>query len=136
VKWPTEEEDFVDLVSGPVGQSPPRVRWISSMLALIARTSSARSARVNALATNVLVSELSGRLESGRDREPLDELTNESGRFASMRTRVTPAGRLEEFLTESARADATASITPATCPQVAAARPGSPSSRCGSETRR
>jgi quercetin dioxygenase-like cupin family protein len=32
------------------------------------------------------------------------ELKNESGRLARMRTRVTPAGRLEEFLTESARA--------------------------------
>jgi mannose-6-phosphate isomerase-like protein (cupin superfamily) len=32
------------------------------------------------------------------------ELKNESGRLAKMRTRVTPAGRLEEFLTESARA--------------------------------
>lgn len=32
------------------------------------------------------------------------ELRNESGRLARMRTRVTPAGRLEEFLTESARA--------------------------------
>jgi mannose-6-phosphate isomerase-like protein (cupin superfamily) len=32
------------------------------------------------------------------------ELRNESGRPARMRTRVTPAGRLEEFLTESARA--------------------------------
>jgi hypothetical protein len=32
------------------------------------------------------------------------ELSNESGRPARMRTRVTPAGRLEEFLTESARA--------------------------------
>jgi mannose-6-phosphate isomerase-like protein (cupin superfamily) len=31
------------------------------------------------------------------------ELKNESGRLAKMRTRVTPAGRLEEFLTESAR---------------------------------
>jgi mannose-6-phosphate isomerase-like protein (cupin superfamily) len=31
------------------------------------------------------------------------ELKNESGRLARMRTRVTPAGRLEEFLTESAR---------------------------------
>ena len=32
------------------------------------------------------------------------ELRNESGRPARMRTRVTPAGRLEDFLTESARA--------------------------------
>lgn len=32
------------------------------------------------------------------------ELKNESGRLARMRTRVTPAGRLEEFLAESARA--------------------------------
>jgi mannose-6-phosphate isomerase-like protein (cupin superfamily) len=32
------------------------------------------------------------------------ELKNESGRLARMRTRVTPAGRLEEFLTGSARA--------------------------------
>jgi mannose-6-phosphate isomerase-like protein (cupin superfamily) len=32
------------------------------------------------------------------------ELTNNSGRLARMRTRVTPAGRLQEFLTESARA--------------------------------
>jgi mannose-6-phosphate isomerase-like protein (cupin superfamily) len=32
------------------------------------------------------------------------ELKNESGRPARLRTRVTPAGRLEEFLTESARA--------------------------------
>jgi quercetin dioxygenase-like cupin family protein len=32
------------------------------------------------------------------------ELKNESGQLARMRTRVTPAGRLEEFLTESARA--------------------------------
>ena len=32
------------------------------------------------------------------------ELRNDSGRPARMRTRVTPAGRLEEFLTESARA--------------------------------
>ena len=32
------------------------------------------------------------------------ELRNESGRLARMRTRVTPAGRLEDFLTESARA--------------------------------
>jgi mannose-6-phosphate isomerase-like protein (cupin superfamily) len=32
------------------------------------------------------------------------ELKNESGRLARMRTRVTPAGRLEEFLTDSARA--------------------------------
>jgi hypothetical protein len=32
------------------------------------------------------------------------ELKNESGRLARMRTRVTPAGRLEAFLTESARA--------------------------------
>lgn len=31
-------------------------------------------------------------------------LRNESGRVARMRTRVTPAGRLDEFLTESARA--------------------------------
>lgn len=31
-------------------------------------------------------------------------LKNESGRVARMRTRVTPEGRLEEFLTESARA--------------------------------
>jgi mannose-6-phosphate isomerase-like protein (cupin superfamily) len=32
------------------------------------------------------------------------QLRNESGRPARLRTRVTPAGRLEEFLTESARA--------------------------------
>jgi len=32
------------------------------------------------------------------------ELRNESGRIARMRTRVVPGGRLEEFLTESARA--------------------------------
>jgi mannose-6-phosphate isomerase-like protein (cupin superfamily) len=32
------------------------------------------------------------------------ELRNDSGAPARMRTRVTPAGRLEEFLTESARA--------------------------------
>jgi mannose-6-phosphate isomerase-like protein (cupin superfamily) len=32
------------------------------------------------------------------------ELRNESGRLVRMRTKVTPAGRLEEFLTESARA--------------------------------
>jgi mannose-6-phosphate isomerase-like protein (cupin superfamily) len=32
------------------------------------------------------------------------ELRNESGKPARTRTRVTPAGRLEEFLTESARA--------------------------------
>jgi quercetin dioxygenase-like cupin family protein len=32
------------------------------------------------------------------------ELKNESGRPARMRTKVTPAGRLEEFLGESARA--------------------------------
>jgi mannose-6-phosphate isomerase-like protein (cupin superfamily) len=32
------------------------------------------------------------------------ELKNESGAVARMRTRVTPAGNLEEFLTESARA--------------------------------
>jgi hypothetical protein len=32
------------------------------------------------------------------------ELKNEGGRTARMRTRVTPAGRLEQFLTESARA--------------------------------
>lgn len=32
------------------------------------------------------------------------ELKNESGRLARMRTRVAPAGRLEEFLTGSARA--------------------------------
>jgi mannose-6-phosphate isomerase-like protein (cupin superfamily) len=32
------------------------------------------------------------------------ELGNESGAMTRMRTRVTPAGRLEEFLTESARA--------------------------------
>ena len=32
------------------------------------------------------------------------ELKNESGSVARMRTRVTPAGRLEEFLSESARA--------------------------------
>jgi hypothetical protein len=32
------------------------------------------------------------------------ELKNESGRLARMRTRVTPAGRLEEFLTQSAAA--------------------------------
>ena len=50
-----------------------------------------------------------------RDLEPADgqvliardvrhELRNESGRLTRMRTRVTPAGRLEDFLTESARA--------------------------------
>jgi mannose-6-phosphate isomerase-like protein (cupin superfamily) len=32
------------------------------------------------------------------------ELSNESGGVTRMRTRVTPAGRLEEFLTESAQA--------------------------------
>jgi mannose-6-phosphate isomerase-like protein (cupin superfamily) len=32
------------------------------------------------------------------------ELRNESGALTRMRTRVTPAGRLEDFLTESARA--------------------------------
>jgi quercetin dioxygenase-like cupin family protein len=32
------------------------------------------------------------------------ELSNESGGLTRMRTRVTPAGRLEDFLTESARA--------------------------------
>src|SRR5262249_18219380 len=32
------------------------------------------------------------------------ELRNESGRSIRLRTRVTPAGRLEDFLTESARA--------------------------------
>ena len=32
------------------------------------------------------------------------ELKNESGRLARLRTRVAPAGRLDEFLTESARA--------------------------------
>jgi mannose-6-phosphate isomerase-like protein (cupin superfamily) len=32
------------------------------------------------------------------------EIRNQSGRPIRMRTRVTPAGRLEEFLTESARA--------------------------------
>jgi quercetin dioxygenase-like cupin family protein len=32
------------------------------------------------------------------------ELSNESGALTRMRTRVTPAGRLEDFLTESARA--------------------------------
>jgi mannose-6-phosphate isomerase-like protein (cupin superfamily) len=32
------------------------------------------------------------------------ELRNESGEIARMRTRVTPAGKLDEFLTESARA--------------------------------
>jgi mannose-6-phosphate isomerase-like protein (cupin superfamily) len=32
------------------------------------------------------------------------ELRNESGRLTRMRTRVTPGGRLEEFLTESAHA--------------------------------
>jgi mannose-6-phosphate isomerase-like protein (cupin superfamily) len=32
------------------------------------------------------------------------ELKNESGRLARLRTRVTPGGRLEEFLTESASA--------------------------------
>ena len=32
------------------------------------------------------------------------ELKNESGRLARMRTRVTPDGRLEEFLTQSAEA--------------------------------
>ena len=37
-------------------------------------------------------------------RNARHELKNESGRLARMRTRVTPAGRLEEFLTESARA--------------------------------
>jgi hypothetical protein len=37
-------------------------------------------------------------------REVRHELRNESGRLARMRTRVTPGGRLEEFLTESAQA--------------------------------
>ena len=37
-------------------------------------------------------------------RNARHELKNESGRLAKLRTRVTPAGRLEEFLTESARA--------------------------------
>jgi hypothetical protein len=37
-------------------------------------------------------------------RNARHELKNESGRLARLRTRVTPAGRLEEFLTESARA--------------------------------
>jgi hypothetical protein len=37
-------------------------------------------------------------------RDARHELANESGRVARMRTRVTPAGRLEDFLTESARA--------------------------------
>jgi hypothetical protein len=37
-------------------------------------------------------------------RDVRHELKNESGRLARMRTRVTPAGRLEAFLTESARA--------------------------------
>jgi hypothetical protein len=37
-------------------------------------------------------------------RNARHELKNESGRVARMRTRVTPAGRLQEFLTESARA--------------------------------
>jgi quercetin dioxygenase-like cupin family protein len=37
-------------------------------------------------------------------RNARHELANESGRLARMRTRVTPAGRLEEFLIESARA--------------------------------
>ena len=37
-------------------------------------------------------------------RNARHELKNESGRLARMRTRVTPAGRLEQFLTESARA--------------------------------
>ena len=32
------------------------------------------------------------------------ELKNDSGRVARLRARVTPAGRVEEFLTESARA--------------------------------
>jgi hypothetical protein len=43
-----------------------------------------------------------GLVAVARDARP--ELANESGRVARMRTRVTPAGRLEEFLTESARA--------------------------------
>jgi quercetin dioxygenase-like cupin family protein len=43
-----------------------------------------------------------GPLEVARNAR--HELRNESGRVARMRTRVTPAGRLEEFLTESARA--------------------------------
>jgi mannose-6-phosphate isomerase-like protein (cupin superfamily) len=37
-------------------------------------------------------------------RNARHELKNESGRLARLRTRVTPAGGLEEFLTESARA--------------------------------
>jgi quercetin dioxygenase-like cupin family protein len=37
-------------------------------------------------------------------RNARHELKNESGQLVRMRTRVTPAGRLEEFLTESARA--------------------------------
>jgi mannose-6-phosphate isomerase-like protein (cupin superfamily) len=37
-------------------------------------------------------------------RNARHELRNESGEVARMRTRVTPAGRLEEFLVESARA--------------------------------
>jgi mannose-6-phosphate isomerase-like protein (cupin superfamily) len=37
-------------------------------------------------------------------RNARHELKNESGRPARLRTRVAPAGRLEEFLTESARA--------------------------------
>ena len=37
-------------------------------------------------------------------RDVRHELSNESGRLTRMRTRVTPAGRLEDFLTESARA--------------------------------
>jgi mannose-6-phosphate isomerase-like protein (cupin superfamily) len=37
-------------------------------------------------------------------RNARHELTNESGRVVRMRTRVTPAGRLEKFLIESAQA--------------------------------
>ena len=37
-------------------------------------------------------------------RDVRHELRNESGRQAYLRCRVTPAGRLEEFLTETARA--------------------------------
>src|SRR5215207_8873678 len=37
-------------------------------------------------------------------RDVRHELRNESDRLTRMRTRVTPGGRLEEFLTESARA--------------------------------
>jgi hypothetical protein len=43
-------------------------------------------------------------LGAGVARGVRHELKNESGRLARMRTKVTPAGRLEEFLSESARA--------------------------------